>query len=214
VYKEDGLLNHRPILAHCIWMGGDEWSMVRDSGSVVAHCPTSNAVLGSGVMRLEEVKRRGIPYAICTDVGASPTTSMLCEMAEFLRDHAGLHPTATAEEALYRSTLAPAEILGVDERLGSFEVGKPLSFIEIEPAGTVNETSAEEVIRRHLLEIDPEGWPPHADVRKRLAAEGLDPPRDMDTLAADAEATVAKLDRKVRRVVMDGKPLWNREGLR
>jgi hypothetical protein len=186
--------------------------MLRDSGSVIAHCPTSNALLGSGVMRLEEVKRRGIPYAICTDVGASPTTSILCEMAEFLRDHAGVHPSATAEEALYRSTLAPAGILGIDGKVGSFEVGKPLSFIEIEPATAVVETSAEEVIRRHLLEVPAEGWPPHGEVRKRLARQGLESPREMDTLAGDVEETVARLGRKVRRVVLHGKQVWRREG--
>lgn len=214
VYGEDGLLGPGAILAHCIWMGEEEWGMVRDSGSVVAHCPTSNTLLGSGVMRLEEVKRRGIPYAICTDVGASPTTSMLCEMAEFLRAHAGVNPSATAEEALYRSTLAPAEILGVDREVGSFEVGKSMSFIEVGAAGVVMEQSAEEVIRMHLLGGPEAGTSAYGETRTKLAAEGLRAPSEMDALAGEVEGTIAKLGRKVMRVVVAGKEVWRREGAR
>ena len=42
--------------------------------AVVAHCPVSNTLLGSGVMALEKVRGTGRPMALCTDVGASPTT--------------------------------------------------------------------------------------------------------------------------------------------
>src|SRR5439155_15771599 len=42
VYRRDGLLDHACILAHCIYMLEKEWSIVRDTGSVIAHCPTSN----------------------------------------------------------------------------------------------------------------------------------------------------------------------------
>lgn len=210
VYQADGLLSHRAILAHCIWMSDEEWSMVSDSGSVIAHCPTSNSLLGSGVMQLDEVRRREIPYAICTDVGASPTTSILCEMAEFLRVHDGLHGSATAEEALFRSTLAPAQILGMDQFVGSFEKGKPLSFIEIDPAGPIGDCDSERIIREHLLEIPRSDWPPHGDLRKKLAACGLQAPVEMDALAEDVQRTIATLKGKVRQVVMEGKQRWRR----
>jgi guanine deaminase len=131
VYRRDGLLDHACIAAHCIHMREDEWSMLRDAGSVVAHCPTSNLLLGSGVMRLDDVLARGIPYAIATDVGASPTVSMLAEMGRFLRVHDGRTTRATPGEALYRATLAPARILGLD--LGRLEAGRPASFVEVVP---------------------------------------------------------------------------------
>ena len=131
VYLDDGLLDHRCILAHCIHMRDDEWSIARDSDSVVAHCPTSNLLLGSGTMSLEAVKARGLPYAIATDVGASPTVSMLAEMGRFLDVHQGRSTSATPAEALYRSTRAPAEILGIADRVGVLEVGRPMSFIEV-----------------------------------------------------------------------------------
>jgi guanine deaminase len=141
VYHRDGLLDCHCIVAHCIQMTGDEWSILRDTGSQIAHCPTSNLLLGSGVMPLDEVIERQIPYAIATDVGASPTVSMLAEMARFVRVHEGRSTRATAEEALIRSTVAPAEMLGLDVGL---RVGSPASFIEVDAA--IGAT-AEETIR-------------------------------------------------------------------
>jgi guanine deaminase len=146
VYLQDGLLAHECIAAHCIQMTHDEWGVLRDSGSVVAHCPTSNQLLGSGVMPLDEVLDRRIPYAIATDVGASPTVSMLAEMKRFLNVHASSCSRATAAEALYRSTRAPAEMLGLGSQLGLLEAGRPMSFIEVESS----DSSAKSVIESLL----------------------------------------------------------------
>src|SRR5262249_22935194 len=90
VYRRDGLLDRAAILAHCIQMTPDEWDILAAAtgpgatGAAIAHCPVSNTWLGSGVMLLDEAVGRRIPYAICTDVGASPTTSLFCEMVQFL----------------------------------------------------------------------------------------------------------------------------------
>src|SRR2546423_10254370 len=127
-------------------MSDAEWALVARSESVVAHCPTSNTLLCSGVMPLDQLRKHGIEYAICTDVGASPTTSILAEMAQFLKVHAGRSDRATPAEALYRATLAPAKILGLQEQVGSLEVGKPMSFIEVACDGTY--TSADDAILR------------------------------------------------------------------
>ncbi|MDB5294309.1 MAG: amidohydrolase [Phycisphaerales bacterium] len=154
VYRRDGLLAHRCILAHCIQMRPDEWAIVHETGSVVAHCPTSNLLLGSGVMPLDEVLDRGIPYAIATDVGASPTVSLLAEMKRFLTVHAGRSTRATPTEALYRTTLAPAEILGLDGQFGRLAAGRPMSFVEVaraEPAaGVAGGVTADDIIRSLL----------------------------------------------------------------
>src|SRR5262249_49346669 len=131
VYRADGLLNHKCILAHCIHMKADEWKIVADTGSFIAHCPTSNLLLDSGIMCLDKVLSHQIPYAMCTDVGASPTVSMLAEMGRFVRVHAGHSLRATPSEALWRSTIAPAKILGVDQFVGVLEPGRPMSLIEV-----------------------------------------------------------------------------------
>ena len=146
VYLDDGLLDHRCILAHCIQMRDDEWAIVRDTNSVVAHCPTSNLLLGSGTMPLDAVIDRGIPYAIATDIGASPTVSMLAEMGRFMRVHADTSSRATPAEALYRATRAPAEILGIADRVGVLEAGRPMSFVEVD-VDVSKATSADAAIR-------------------------------------------------------------------
>jgi guanine deaminase len=149
VYRRDGLLDHQCIAAHCVHMRPDEWSILRDTGTAVAHCPTSNELLGSGVMRLDDMLARGIPYALGTDVGASPTVSMLAEMGRFLKVHHGRSSKATPSEALQRATLAPAEILGLGRQFGQLEPGRPMSFIEVDCNAPAS-ASADDVIRSLL----------------------------------------------------------------
>ena len=212
VYRRDGLLMRGSIMAHCIHMRGDEFSMLRDAGAVVAHCPTSNTLLGSGIMDLDEVKSRGIDYAICTDVGASPTTSILQEMAQFLKVHRGRSTRATPAEAIFRTTLAPARMLGFDD-LGTFEVGKPLSFIEIscEPSA-LDGASVDEVILNALLGSSSHALDAFAaksgEAMDELAAGQLDVGARLDLLASEIEMTRRQLDGKVKRVVMNGQTVF------
>jgi len=151
VYLRDGLLDTRAILAHCIHMTPAEWSILQSRRAVVAHCPTSNALLGSGIMDLDEVVARDIDYAICTDVGASPTTSLLAEMAMFLFVHRGRSRHATATEALWRVTRAPANVLGSTAATGEFDVDGPMSYAVFDIDGSITSRSADDVIRDHLL---------------------------------------------------------------
>jgi len=151
VYLRDGLLDVPCIVAHCIQMTPAEWAILQERRALIAHCPTSNLLLGSGRMDLDEVLQRRIPFAIATDVGASPTVSMLAEMARFLQVHQGRSTRATPAEALYRATLAAAEMLELDRQLGRLEAGRPMSFIEVTPNGEMTAmTSADEAIRAIL----------------------------------------------------------------
>jgi guanine deaminase len=150
VYRRDGLLDHQTILAHCIHMNPDEWQMLASSGAAIAHCPTSNLLLGSGLMPLDQVIQHKIPFAIATDVGASSTVSMLAEMRRFLQVHSGRSSRATPSEALWRATLSPAQILGLEQFVGRLEPGRPASFIEAEPVTPTSGGSADDVIRTLL----------------------------------------------------------------
>jgi guanine deaminase len=150
VYRRDGLLDHRAILAHCIHMRPEEWQMLDSSGAAIAHCPTSNLLLGSGLMQLDWVLEHKIPFAIATDMGASPTVSMLAEIKRFLLVHSGRSSRATPSEALWRATLSPARILGLEEIVGRLEPGRPASFIEVESAAVASIPSADDVIRALL----------------------------------------------------------------
>jgi guanine deaminase len=209
VYYRDGLLDHDAILAHCIHMSDAEWALVARSESVVAHCPTSNTLLCSGIMPLDRLKQHGVEYAICTDVGASPTTSMLAEMAQFLKVHAGRSEHATPSEALYRATRAPAKMLGLSDRIGALEVGQPMSFVEVACAGEY--WSADDAIRRGLLDL-----PDHPDDRlvaalDELAQARLDVGSNLESLERDVRATADGLEKKVRSVTLAGRQIWRRD---
>lgn len=153
VYRRDGLLDHHAIAAHCIHMREPEYRILVEQRTSVAHCPTSNRELGSGVMDIESMLDWDIPFALATDVGASPTTSMLAEMRVFLEVHKDLHASATPREALYRATLAPAEILFLTDEFGTLDAGMPASFIEVEPAKPCDaQMSADAVIEHALID--------------------------------------------------------------
>jgi guanine deaminase len=214
VYARDGLLDCEPILAHCIHLQPEEVDMIAATASSIAHCPVSNTLLGSGVMPLDTIRAAGIPHALCTDVGASPTTSLFCEMAQFLKVHAGSSSAATPEEALRLVTVAPARMLGVGDRMGTFAPGMEWSFIEVACDGPVPETAREAIVHGLLqmtaAELEP--WRQHDDPRtaavRRLHDEGLDWGHDLATLDADVRATAARLEHRVRRVTREGETVW------
>jgi guanine deaminase len=217
VYRRDGLLERRPILAHCIHMGSAEWEMLKGTGSAVAHCPTSNTLLASGVMNLDALVETGLPWSICTDVGASPSTSLLNEMAQFLKVHWGRSRHAKPQVALFRTTLGAAEMLGVENTVGTFGVGRPLSFIEVacEPeklrGNAVDDVIVEALLDTSIAELDRFAHTPEcARALDALAAGGLDIGRELDCLTNDVATTVAAIERKVSRVVLDGRTVWER----
>jgi len=214
VYARDGLLDCEPILAHCIHVRPEEVDLIAGSASSIAHCPVSNTLLGSGVMPLDVIRSAGIPHALCTDVGASPTTSLFCEMAQFLKVHAGSSSSATPEEALRLVTVAPARMLGVGDRIGTFAPGLEWSFIEVACDGPVPATAREAILGGLLgmSEADLDSWRsgdgPAAAAMRRLRDEGLDWGHDLAVLEADVRATAARLEGRVRRVTRAGKVVW------
>jgi guanine deaminase len=214
VYARDGLLDCEPILAHCIHVLPEEVDAIAATASSIAHCPVSNTLLGSGVMPLDTIRAAGIPHALCTDVGASPTTSLFCEMAQFLKVHAGSSSAATPEEALRLVTVAPARILGLADRLGTFAPGLEWSFIEVACDGPVPATAGEAILRGllRMTEADLELWrrgdDPRSAAVRRLRDEGLDWGSELAALDADVRATAARLERRVRRVTRAGKTVW------
>ena len=211
VYFRDGLLDQPgAILAHCIHDAPGELELIARTRSVVAHCPTSNTLLCSGIMPLDSIVSHHIDYAICTDVGASPTTSILAEMAQYLKVHAGRSNRATPAEALYRATLAPARLLGLDDRLGSFEIGKPMSFIEVEPFDVFD--SADETTRQGLLGLtyDPARSPRLQDALDRLEAGDLDAGSQLDLLEHDVRETARRLEGRVISVTLQGEEVFRR----
>jgi 5-methylthioadenosine/S-adenosylhomocysteine deaminase len=116
--KQIGILDTRPLLAHCIRIDDADIEMLRDSGAKVAHCPKSNAKLGHGRAPFAKMIEAGITVGLGSDSVASNNTCDILEEARFatlMARAAGAR--ITAEDALKVATFggelkegAPADL--------------------------------------------------------------------------------------------------------
>ena len=119
--------------AHAIHLNEEEIGLLAETGTGVAHCPTSNMRLGSGIAPIREMLDAGVKVGLAVDGSASNDSShMLAEarMAMLLQRVRGGAGALSAQEALEMATLDGAKVLGRDD-IGSLEVGKAADFIAI-----------------------------------------------------------------------------------
>jgi len=126
-YADHGLVGRRTVLAHNVHPTDPELKLLADLDASVAHCPTSNAALGSGLFPLARHLSHGVRVAMGSDVGAGTGFSLLKEglqayFAQQLLGELG-HPL-TAAHLLHLATAAGAEALGMEAEVGDLSVGK------------------------------------------------------------------------------------------
>jgi len=127
VLRAWGVAGPRAILAHGVQLRlAEARSIARDRTRVV-HCPSANLKLGSGIARLAELDRLGVPLALGAD--GAPCNNNLDVWMEMR--HATLlakvraAPTSfSAKRTLRLATIDGARALGLDSEIGSIEVGK------------------------------------------------------------------------------------------
>ncbi len=113
-------------LAHGIWFDPGEIARLGAAGVGVAHCPTSNMRLGSGICRVRELRAAGCPVGLAVDGSASNDGShLLAELRQALLLHrvAGGPTAMTVAEVLEMATLGGAACLGRDD-IGALEPGR------------------------------------------------------------------------------------------
>jgi guanine deaminase len=123
VYRAHGLLGERSVLAHGIWLDDDDRRLLADCGATVAHCPTSNLFLGSGLLDWRALQDAGAGVALATDVGGGTSLSLLRTMAEAYKVQALQGVKLTAWKALYVATRGAARALQLEHEIGSLEPG-------------------------------------------------------------------------------------------
>jgi guanine deaminase len=135
VYERYGMAGPRAVMAHSVHSTGSELERLAASQTAVAHCPASNAALGSGLFPLRAHLEAGVRCALGTDVGAGTTFSLLNEalqaylMQRLIPGGLLLH----GGQLLYLATRAGAEALGLEEETGDFQPGKSADFIYLRP---------------------------------------------------------------------------------
>ena len=135
VYDRFGLSGPRAVFAHNVHATNGDLERLAAAGTAIAHCPTSNAALGSGIFPLRRHLKAGVRVALGTDVGGGTGPGMLKEglQAYLMQRVAPDGVMLDAARLLYLSTLAGAEALGLASEVGSFCSGKAADFVYLRP---------------------------------------------------------------------------------
>jgi cytosine/adenosine deaminase-related metal-dependent hydrolase len=130
--SDHGVLETKPLLAHCINVDENDLQLIKNHGAGVAHCPKSNAKLGHGRGPFAQFIAHGLNLGLGSDSVASNNTSDILEEARFATllaraSGAGLasddQPGVNATQALFAATLGGARALGLSDRIGALKEG-------------------------------------------------------------------------------------------
>ncbi|MEQ1776541.1 MAG: TRZ/ATZ family hydrolase [Burkholderiales bacterium] len=126
--KNIGLLGPNFIAVHAVHLTSDEIALLAQQGCHIAHCPTSNLKLASGLAPIHALSQAGVNIGLGTDSAASNNRlDMLSELrlAALLGKHGANDAAAfPARQALEMATINAARALGLEKKIGSLEIGK------------------------------------------------------------------------------------------
>ncbi|KAI9167202.1 putative guanine deaminase [Paramyrothecium foliicola] len=130
VYRQHGLLTPKTILAHAVHLSDEEARLISEAGAKVSHCACSNSSLTSGAARVRWLWAHGIDVGLGTDMsgGYSPSILEAARQAALVSRHVAMtgggdEAKLTVEEVLYLGTRGGARCVGLEARVGAFEVG-------------------------------------------------------------------------------------------
>lgn len=130
-----GISGSHVVLAHCIHLDTDEMEALTQTRTNVAHCPSSNLKLGSGLARVAEMLARRIPVSLGADGAAcNNRLDMFTEMrtAALLQKLAHGPEMLPAMRVLKMATIDGARALGLESEVGSLEIGKRADLIVVD----------------------------------------------------------------------------------
>lgn len=137
-FHELGLTGPHVTLAHCVWVSEEEQRLLRDTRTVVCHCPSSNLKLASGFAPVPEMLEAGVP--LCLGADGAPCNNNL-DMFTEMRLAALLHKPRVGprgmppERVLEMATLGGARAIGMEAELGSLEEGKRADVTVVDLSG-------------------------------------------------------------------------------
>jgi guanine deaminase len=138
VYESFGLLGSRAVYAHGIHLDDTDLERLHATESALAHCPTSNNFLGSGLFALHRVRdpKRALKVGLATDLGAGTSFSMLRTMqaASEVAQLQG-HPLSPLG-AWWLATAGAAEALALDHAIGAVEPGRDADLVVVDLRST------------------------------------------------------------------------------
>lgn len=152
--EELGYLEHPSVFAHGVELNQPEIERLAISKVAIAHNPISNLKLASGIAPVIQLQKAGVAVGIATDSVASNNNLDMFEegrtaalLQKMKSGDASQFPIETALKAL---TIEGAKVLGMEEQIGSLEVGKQADFLVIQPQGKIHLQPQENMLS-HLV---------------------------------------------------------------
>jgi len=130
-----GIVGSHVVLAHCIHLDNTEMETLAATSTNVAHCPSSNLKLGSGIARVTEMLARGISVSLGADgAPCNNRLDMFTEVRSAALLQKALHgpEVLPADRALRMATVGGARALGIADEIGSLEAGKRADVIVVD----------------------------------------------------------------------------------
>lgn len=136
VYEQFGLVRKRSVFAHAIHLDDSEWARLANAQASVAHCPTSNLFIGSGLFDLRTAMRSGVQVGVGTDIGGGDSFSILRTLNEAYKVAQLQKASLSPATSLYLATLGGARALDIDNFVGNFTPGKEADFVVLNDQAT------------------------------------------------------------------------------
>jgi guanine deaminase len=131
------LLGRRSVFAHAVHCTDHELARLAETGSSIAHCPTSQLFLGSGTMPWRRTTASGVTVALGTDVSAGDEWLIPRVLNDCFKVHisepGGQALSIPPADLLFTATLAGARALDIEDRVGNLDAGKQADFVVIDP---------------------------------------------------------------------------------
>jgi 5-methylthioadenosine/S-adenosylhomocysteine deaminase len=129
-----GISGQHVVLAHCVHLDASEFQTLLETKTNVAHCPSSNLKLGSGIAEISKMLDQGISVSLGADGAAcNNRLDMFTEMRSMALLQKALHgpEVLPAKQALRIATMEGARALGLENEIGSLEAGKRADVIVV-----------------------------------------------------------------------------------
>ena len=158
VYEKCGLLTPKTVLSHCIHLSPREIGALAAAQSSVAHCPTSNLFLGSGLMKLDQLLKAGVAVGLGSDVAAGPELNMwqVMRAAIDVQKARAVYepnlPTLRPGGALHLATAGGARALRKSKIIGTLDAGKEADLTVVDLAALAPYPTN----RKPLTDLSPE----------------------------------------------------------
>ncbi len=196
-----GIFQAKVIAAHCVHIEEREMPVLAENDAGVAHNPTSNLKLASGIAPVVQMRKAGIAVGIGTDGPASNNDQDMFEevrLAALLPKGISGDPTALpAEEAFAMATIEGARALHLDHLTGSLEVGKRADIVVLSldaahahPRYTMNAAN----VYGHLV------YSAHAGDVRHVWIDGRQVVRDGEVLTVDVNEVYARVQEIAHRI--------------